>query len=348
MQEKRNNPPPLSPRNEEFHRLHEERASKFKAQGMSIPDLNGPTHPLAFVIDGIWDRVVKLLPSPIADWARTHLAVGLADHTLVNATCLRSTDGYYAIVLHTGLMVLFNKVSKILAAITNPKWLVYYERGPVEAVTRQSMVECYESVTRSYRDTRVPLGPRIVLTDEGNQGHVTQLAYWETFVLCHELGHLVCGHLEDPRRWAKGQSASEEAYSGSNAHVAEHQADIFAFLLCREAFPQVNGEEGDAHELRLIAFATGLFDLMYSIGGTGSPNHPHALDRLLVIIHYVYGEDASKILASTYETGESVGVLNGHKLVPSTNATSFLEECGRSRKDVAASGQPEVSCLFHG
>ncbi len=277
-----------------------------------------------------------MIPRTSREWANKYLAVGLAEHMSVNATCVRSTEGFYAIVVHSGLITLFNKVSKLLAAMTDPASVVYCNREYSSELTREKLLEWYMEVTQHYRETRLPLGPQILLHGDPDGRHAFQLAYWERFIFCHELGHVFCGHLEKPENWTRdSEFGALERYEGSNSHKLEHEADVFGYLLLRHLFMserKPNHIPSGEMDMVLLEPVTTLFDLMYLLGGTASASHPDSITRLLTLVNAIYGSTAAQLMASSYDDKTKLISLSNCELSPAIDAAAFAKQCLEERK----------------
>lgn len=94
----------------EMHRLTRLDIEKY---GVPLPD---PSDPYRHVVRELADRAAATVMARRGVDITTRCAIGPLDEPSVNARCFRSANGFYAIVLHHGLMLLLHKHSKLLTA----------------------------------------------------------------------------------------------------------------------------------------------------------------------------------------------------------------------------------------
>lgn len=282
--------------NLEFKRIHEE-----QRRGREMP-----RDPHGQIAHDLWRAMCEVLPCDFLEATRNKLVVGVLDNISVNALCLRSPEGFVAVVLNSGLMTFFNKISKLLVASRVPNAIVYCNRGPADTITASVAHEWFKEVCEHYRVTGKPLGPQIHLTPAVASQHAYQLYVWELFVLSHELGHLVAGHLEQENSWVCNHAfGMVDTYIENESHQQETEADILGYVMLRECLyqtqtKQANKGQRQTDDRPILSSVITLFDLFFLLGSRESQTHPDPLDRICNIAAAVYGNPLAKQLASTY------------------------------------------------
>ena len=307
IQTERYVPVPKSDPNIEFQKIYKEKQQNLKQQGIPVQEIPDGSSAHELIIQNLWQDIKTALPNDSLDWCNQTLAVGLLDNMHVNAACIRGPGGFYAIILHSGLLTLLNKVSKLLLAIANPEAVMYSSRETNIPLKSQTVFDWYLEVTEHYRQTKTPLGPQIHLYPDFDPQHLSRLYHWESFILCHELGHLLCSHLEGTGCWEPNREfGMMETLSTNQRHSMEHEADIFGYLLMRRASPMNDLNRGSERKATIdgicLMNTVSLFDLMYLLGGLGSDAHPDALTRGIVLTEAVYGKEIGCALAESYQT----------------------------------------------
>lgn len=260
-----------------------------------------------YIASELWNSLKSCLPKSKKIKLETHLFVGVLDNISVNAICAKSAEGYLVVLINTGLITLFNKLSKILVAINDPGSVIYSNRTGLEPVSSKTLKKWYKEVYEYYIKTGEPLGPQIHLSGNTELLHAMQLNLWEMFVLCHEIGHILCDHLDNKEFLTKNISFGMlETLEENKNHQMEVEADVVGFLLLRKyAKKMLFTQSGDLEDDRPFLFAMiTLFDLLFLLGSAKSLSHPHPLDRLCNITEAVYGKSFADKLASSYENND--------------------------------------------
>lgn len=252
-------------------------------------------------------RVVEIVEANLPERVRTgvwrrKLAIGPLDTPEVNA--LAATDGIvYAIVLGSGLMTFFHKYFKLTAATQCVGAITHCSRMDPEEVTPARLKEWTRELVAHYRNEGVPRGA-IIRIDERRATpsyiatYMLGLSFVETFVLCHELGHILCGHLGNPDRLIplKGHPDIRLFAEGGNKEL-ELQADLFAFWLTRFI---MKNQFGGMTEEEMLGQLVLMFDLLYEAGYRATSSHPSPLERGVYVTESVYGYSAAERLARSY------------------------------------------------
>jgi hypothetical protein len=269
----------------------------------------------------LWRSLASCLPAELVNELSPRLAVGALDNISVNAFCARSAEGHLAVLMNSGLMTLFNKLSKIYAATSDPSSIVYCNRTGTNPVSAETLRAWISEVCKHYRDTGQPLGPQIHLDAKGDSRHAPQLHVWEMFVLCHEIGHIVCGHLDSPQFMLENPSLGMvQTLAENKDHVMEAEADLVGFLLLREYATKgvAAGSLPQDDDRWLLGTLITLFNLFHSIGAAESRSHPHPLDRLCNVTAAVYGEQLAEVLARSYDNYDLLAEVFRNPICPQT------------------------------
>lgn len=300
--------------NHAFQKIFDQKLARLAKEGATF-DLKGQT-PHARIVSDLWENLRRGL-SDVFD-ASLELAIGELDNMSVNAFCSRSEEGHFAIVINSGLMTLFNKLSKISIAVTEPESIEYCSRE-LHAENAQAMLIGFQKeVCKHYRETRKPLGPQLLLKGDADDRHSMQLHIWEMFVLCHEVGHVLCGHLTG-KELMISQVITETPITPADpdARRMEVEADCIGLLLLKE---YVAKEMPDAFPLGddrlLLGHLITLFNHLSELGTTESASHPPALTRLCNMVEFVYGEALAQTLQDSYSDNSLIRQIFGSPLIP--------------------------------
>ena len=298
--------------NLEFKRIVEARC-----QGFEIPP-----DPYDHIVRELWQELKKELSSHFLETIGDKLAVGALDNISVNAFCTRSADGFFAIVINSGLLLFLNKVSKLHVAISIPNSIIYCNRLAPDKITQSMVKNWLFEVCEHYRATGKPLGPQIHLSDSASLRHSYQLHMWELFILAHELGHFVAGHSEEAGNWILDPVFNMvETYQGNTSHQKEFEADLHGYRMLRGSmYRRLHNPLMKDNKLwddrPLFLNIISLFNLLSMLGSRESHTHPDPLDRICNIALIFYGELFAKLLASSYEDGDLLGELFAKPLIP--------------------------------
>lgn len=301
--------------NPAFQKVFNQQVTEFAKEGLSL-DLKGQS-PYRRIVEDLWRDLRAALPEEI--WNGMQLAVGDLDNMSLNAFCSRSEEGHVAIVINNGLMTLLNKLSKYTIAINQPESIQYCSRKLKKKRTVKMLKEIQQEVCEHYRITRKPLGPQIVLKGQAHLFHCKQLHVWEMFVLCHELGHALCGHLNNQHKIVSAtlDDGTPQSYD-IDSHKQEVEADCVGLLLLKEylrkSLPSAFPENDDRP---LIGPLITLFNHLFQIGATESVTHPHPLGRLCSMAEFVYGKQFAQMLDRSYSDHSLISQLFQSTIVPS-------------------------------
>jgi len=208
----------------EMHRLTNEDMMRL---GIPPPD---PRDPYGLVIENLVERVSAGFQSRYQVDPREGCAFGALEHPSVNARCFRSSNGLYAIVIQDGLMNLLHKRTKLLTAALDPSTVVYCNRKPTEELTSQELREWAHELGEIYRVTGVTKGAMVKLKSDASASATHLLTMCEAFVLGHEIGHMVAGHMQDDSLLVADEVVPWLHFLPENAqHKFEFEADDYGF-----------------------------------------------------------------------------------------------------------------------
>jgi hypothetical protein len=163
-------------------------------------------------------------------------SIGPLEHPSVNARCFRSPEGIYALVIHHGLMNILHKSTKLIVAARDPTQVVYCNRKPPEELTSDELLEWADELGMNYLSTGATRGAMLKLSNEAMHAVGVILHLAETFVLGHEAGHFLAGHLEDERRFVADEYVPWlEVFGENERHEDEFEADTYGFEIMHAA-----------------------------------------------------------------------------------------------------------------
>jgi len=230
------------------------------------------------------------------------VAVGGLNTGEINAMCVKSPDSKYAVLIGYGLFNFFHKYFKLTYATCCPQSVIHCSRKPVSALTGWDLLEYAKELARNYKTHGAPYGALILVDEDAPrlfwQSYSVSLSLCESFVLCHELAHFLCGHLDDERNLSPLViDPSISKFRESTLHSLELEADLAAYSLARQAmrvrFPGVA-------EKQLFFPLVILFDLLHYISDGQCSTHPDARSRVLHVARNFYGHETSQLLEDSY------------------------------------------------
>ena len=264
--------------------------------GLPRPD---PADPYGMVVRQLADQVTTGFRSRDGIDVSESCAIGPLDHASVNARCFRSDEGHYAIVLHHGLMNLLHKHSKLLTAAVDPSRVVYCNRKDPSRLTRRELVSWTEELGTIYRSTGETKGALVKLNEEATIAATTMLTLSEAFVLGHEIGHAVAGHLEDGSRLvADDEIPWLQFLPESSLHEDEFEADTHGFAAMRDPFESVP-------KSMVLGALVSTFSTLSLIGaGAASDTHPSAMDRIHHLVERHFNAETAKLVRRWIDEGD--------------------------------------------
>lgn len=268
-------------------------------------DANGFEYSLKTVLP----KLVDCLPVATRKSLERECAIGCLDHAAVNARCFRSPSKFYAIVLHTGLMLLTSKLVTLFLASAYPEGIGYCSQTYPRKPTKEELKGYMASLSSFYKATGMVHGPLIVFEDEELHTHAGAMtAFVDAFVLAHEIAHFAYGHLENEGSFGPDDYFPElEVFKGNQRHEDEVKADAFAFEVMRDFVRRsLNLEPSRSilYNILHIVFA----GLYLTVGSRGTSSHPAPLVRLCFLMTRYFGISPAS-LTDALETRGSVSHL---------------------------------------
>lgn len=287
-------PQELGQPDEEMQRLTREDLLR---RGLPLPDPAGP-----------YDHVLRPLSSRVARTIRAQRgvditqssAVGALHDPSVNAGCYRSDESHYAIVIHHGLMNMLHKHAKLLTAAVNPGWVVYCNRVPPTLLTSDMLAAWAAELGEIYLTTGETKGAIVKLNPTGSAIATTTLTLAESFVLGHEVGHYLAGHLEERSHLVQDAPFPRLAlYAENTHHLHEFEADDYGYQA------MVNHLQPAPAKTVLLGAIVSTFEVLRMVGaGEVSPSHPAAVDRIHRVVADHFDAETVKLVHRWIDDGD--------------------------------------------
>ncbi|AMR31546.1 hypothetical protein A0256_08955 [Mucilaginibacter sp. PAMC 26640] len=202
------------------------------------------------------------------------------DNRRMYARIRRSPDQrFYALFISSSLITILHKLVKLSLAIHFPEMVLDCSRNPGQQVSCEQLIEMYVETYAHFRETKLPLGPQIILDKQLDYPHFLTLTIQEKLLAYHEIAHFLNGDLETDADDVQKLSAD---YPNIN-YQREHYADLVGFgLLLREEkiFDKVTKQD----RIRMLFALINLFGILYDLQGPETSDYPHPYNRLLCII----------------------------------------------------------------
>lgn len=226
-------------------------------------------------------------------------AFGPLESQSVNARCFRSEEGHYAIVLHHGLMNLLHKRSKLLTAAVKPTSVVYCNRAAPSHLTPQKLLVWADELGDIYRATGETKGAIVMLDSDAASVAALAVTLGEAFVLGHEAGHVIAGHLEDPSRLISDDEVpSLWFFPETQAHADEFEADRYGFEAMENIFESI--PKG-----LLLSALVSTFQALDLIGaGERSDSHPGVTERIHGIVESHFSIETARLVHRWIDNGD--------------------------------------------
>lgn len=242
-----------------------------EALGETLP---GPAEALDLVAARLAEEIKAAC---IALWGTDlseRCAIGALPHPAVNAQCIRSgVDGVYALVIYHGLMMLLHKYTKLIVAAHDTTQVVYCNRKEPDALEPGELLAWAAELGLNYLDTGAPRGAILKLTPRAMAAVVPIVHLGELFVLGHEAGHYLAGHLDTSSFHSSDDDAGLEVLTENENHAYEFEADALGFEIMRAC-------AGDAPAEHIRSATVAAFSMMGLIGGdVDTVRHPASSTR---------------------------------------------------------------------
>ena len=274
-----------------------------RQHGATISDDNFFEFKFEPVMDDLTSTLMSALsPSELLK-TRQLLAIGALESNEFNAMCIRSQDGWYAIVINYGLFMYLNMYFKLQAAFTNPKAVVYCNPGKVENLVSADYKRYFEHLVEQYQRYGAACGPKIKLNEGSTFTCGLQLLSAELFVLGHELGHFLNGDLEDEANLEPHPKLRDvRILVQDRDREIENQADITGYRLLKEGlktrFPKIQHTELDNYVFGLVM---NVMDALYFVTSDQGNSHPTSIERMVSIARHYYGERIAELVSRSFK-----------------------------------------------
>jgi len=214
------------------------------------------------------------------------------DNRRMYAQIKRSPDKrFYALFISSSLITILHKLGKLMLAACFPNRVVSCSRYPDEKVNRKQIVGMLAETYGYFKETKLPLGPMIILEGSVELEHRKTLAIQEKLLAYHEIAHVLNGDME--------ADADENQILSSDypnlSYQREYYADRIGFgLLFREE--RHYGSLDEKSKISILSALITLFHIQYDLQGAETTLYPHPHDRLFAIIKCYYGEASADII----------------------------------------------------
>lgn len=151
-----------------------------------------------------------------------------------------------------------------------------------------------------YRASGETKGALVKLDREASQAASTMVVLAEVFVLGHEIGHFLAGHLEDEARLVPDERFPWlEFYAENSSHQDEFEADGYGFEAMRDHF------EPAVPKPILVGALVSTFDTLSLIGaGEASATHPSARNRIHNLVEGHFSADTAMLVRQWIDDGD--------------------------------------------
>jgi hypothetical protein len=251
------------------------------------------------IILQLFADILSTQPEEIQKSIETSVSVGVMETGLVNAFIANGGGGCYAVIVNSGLMILLNKALKLWVGGARKGGIIYCNRKPAEELSNDNIHEMLHELFSIYKETGIPRGPMVKVSDECLGTYSMALHLAEAFVVCHELGHYLNGDLNSnfglaSLPWCDGV----EYYKGDSNHEKEHNADITGYGLLQRFVHEKHSSLDD--NFLMFAIVT-VMAMIGAISAEGSSTHPDAKDRVIRIARHFYGDEEAEKWEASYK-----------------------------------------------
>lgn len=256
--------------------------------------------PLETALKPCIDKAFRGLSSEDLRTVYEKVAFGVAQTGDINAAIYYSEGGHYAILLNRGLMIFLNKFLKLSLTQGLSEKTKYIDKETKELLEKDDIGAVFEFIRGNFLKYGEPLGGKVKPIPEIQAQVSFLLHYGETFAVCHELGHLFNGDLEDS--FSSGLFTSPSNGISKINHSYEHKLEFLADLSGYEIYRKGCYQDGYVGEpASLMGPIVTLFDAFGFLDDSENPSHPHPIRRVLNIAYHAHGKEAAYFWLSTYE-----------------------------------------------
>lgn len=278
-----------------------------KNAGVLLDDASHRGGGLDSLIQELANQVAAQLEIHDRSRLQNRTAFGGIDSPTVNAACVKSRDGVFAIVVNFGLMIFLNKYTKYMTAAAIPSSVAFCNRANPDDLGRSDYVMFANEMIDHYRTTGEIAGALIRLSQRGQALSVVQLILAERFVVAHEIGHFLCGHLDDDSLFSLDSTTQTFLIFAENEHhQKEFEADARAFeLMAAQLWSAARDEEAlEAVGAGMLITAVTVFQALQFLGSaTASRTHPAPRERLLRLAEAFYDKRSFESVRAWLDAG---------------------------------------------
>lgn len=241
---------------------------------------------------------------------RESLAIGTLKRRDFNAMCIKSLDGWHAIVINYGLFMYLNLFSRLSEAVRDPACVTYCDFGNKATLKSADYQGYLEYTVQQYAEHRTVYGPKIKLNKDGALMVGVHLLIGELLVLGHELGHFLNGDLEDKNNLEPHHEFTDvQMLVEDKDRVIEMRADIKGYALMKDCMEKNMPET--AKQAMLFNGLMSFMDAMYFVTLDKGRSHPTTIERTVGIAKHFYGQRIADIAARSFEDREATFQLFG-------------------------------------
>jgi len=177
--------------------------------------------------------------------------------------------------------------------------VTYCNRKPVSELTSVELASWAEELGDIYLASGATKGAMIKLDQRAMVAASTVLTMSETFVLGHEIGHAVAGHLEDGSRLTADDRVPWLKFlAESPLRQDEFEVDRYGFLAMRGCF------ERASPRMHLGALASTFSTLSLIGAGRASESHPSAMDRIHRLVERHFSRETARLVRRWVDHGD--------------------------------------------
>lgn len=226
------------------------------------------------------------------------LAIGSVDTGELTAFIAKGGVNIYCIVLSSGLMMLIHKSIKLIVASILPEEVIYCSGQDPSQFSARDYWLMYEEMVDIYGKTGFPRGALVKFGEKALLVSTPLLHLAESFVICHEIAHLLNNDVEDESEFVEVCNDSRlMKYIEDKDHAKELKADVTGYRLLsnylNKAFPEMNSK---VHMMGIVT----IMDVLASIGITESHSHPSPKDRVVNIAESCLPHDEIEFWKGSY------------------------------------------------
>ena len=242
---------------------------------------------LVDLVTEFYGELVAFCPNTFRAFCEQHVRVRGVPSFSIEGAVYRSPEGNYAVIVTTALMIFLNKIKKFILAEHDPTIVRRCNRYPVEALNPALLRAMRGEIIDNFRrgDSR---GPMLLLDPERAAPIMMMLDFQESFIVAHEIGHLLSDFL---LRGALTNSLHDSF--GTAPHRSEYLADILGFALARRrpfGHSAISATEPQFAEIGRISSLCEFFEIVELAFPDATDTHPAPMDRAANLLATFYGD----------------------------------------------------------